>query len=128
MENELMDMETQLLRVTLFVSTGNITMQIHEWCGEEKPNTFKVQLARKHDEKFTDRTTRMIKKYELMVPESPIYNSVDHVGYRVWCIPSDLENAKALLIERVTNTIDKMKASMDRLYEQFHTGEMQLKG
>jgi hypothetical protein len=128
MENELMDMETQLLRMTLFVSAGQTTMQIHEWCGEEKPNTFKVQLARKHDPNFIDRITRMIKKHELMVVESPIYNSVEHVGYRVWCKPEDRESAKQLLIEQVTNTIDKMKSSMDDLYNQFHNSEMKLKG
>lgn len=127
METELLDMETQLLRMTLFVSAGQTTMQIHEWCGEEKPNTFKVQLARKHDSKFSDRNTRMIKKHELMVAESPIHNSVTHVGYRVWCKPEDIEAAKALLIERVTRTIDGMKSSMDQLHNQFHNGEMKVK-
>ena len=124
---ELMDMKVQLLRVTLFVSAGQSTMQIHKWCGEEKHNTFNIQLARKHDTKFTNRITHILKKHELMVAESTIHNSVTHVGYRVWCKPDDLEDAKVLLIERVTRKLDDMKSSMAQMYNRFHSGEMQVK-
>lgn len=125
METELRDMELQLNKIELFITGKSAKMNISDWCGEERDNTYKVQLSSNQDE-FTDCHRRIIKKYDLMIARSHSSNNHTHLAYSIWCKPDVIELAKQKLKDRLEKSIQSMKDSVDSMYDFYHSNEKSL--
>lgn len=121
---QLCEMEVKLVKLMLSVSPTGGTLTVYEWCGEEKANVYKVELSAKYGDKhgsIYERTTRMIKKSLLMKIDSMFVESAFRMNYHIWCLPQDVEAAKAKLVAHSAATVVAMKKSVDAMYEIVHS-------
>lgn len=121
---QLCEMEVKLVKLMMSVSATGGTISVYEWCGEEKSSVYKVQLSAKYGDKIGsiyDRTTRMIKKALLMKIDSMFVESAFRMNYHIWCLPQDVETAKAKLIAHSAATVAAMKKSVDAMYDSVHS-------
>lgn len=104
---------TKLIRIKVLLHKGGIKFTETEWdCDPKKV----VYILTRYDEDFKGKICqKRINKNDIFKIDSTFILNHNHIDYRMFSLPEDVEKNKAMLLEKVKNVALEFQASINAM-------------